>query len=302
MHNMQYSPPLALTILSSISIGLGALAALCILVDIIMRRGWRLMMIIMIPVYVINALYLWPITFWTYVRFGRPEQPTPLDNTTGSHCAAHDHGHHHVSSTRGSNDIKNHHTHGSPEPPVPGAETAHHHHDHENHDHSSAASSSDSHKSQTMRDEERVVSHQHHDHHHHHSTLQRSLFATITIAVTHCGAGCVLGDIVGEWLIYGTGATIAGRELYAAFLIDFAFALVFGIVFQYFSIAPMAGTYGLGTVYRAAKADVLSLLFFEIGVFGWMAAFQVGIFGWRLGMDNVVYWWMMQVSSFHQGN
>lgn len=256
------------------------------------------MMMIMIPVYVTNALYLWPITFWTYIKYGRPVKPTP-NSTTVSHCAAHDHNQHHASSTRGSNDTKQHHTHGSPERLVPGAEPAHHQDDHKSHNHSPAASSSNSQKSQTARDEEKTVPHSHHDHDHHHSTLQRSVFATITIAVTHCGAGCVLGDIVGEWLMYGTRATIAGRELYAAYLVDFAFALIFGIVFQYFSIAPMAGTYGLGTMYRAAKADVLSLLFFEIGVFGWMAAFQAGIFGWRLGMDNVVYWWMMQVSSYY---
>lgn len=259
------------------------------------------MMMIMIPVYVINALYLWPITFWTYIRYGRPEKPTP-NGTTVSHCAAHDHGHHHASSTRESNDMKHHHTHGSPERPVPGTEPARHQHDQESHNHSSVSNSSDSRKSQTRTDEEKAAPHDHQDHHDHHSTLQRSLFATITIAVTHCGAGCVLGDIVGEWLVYGTRATIAGRELYAAYLVDFAFALIFGIVFQYFSIAPMAGAYGLGTMYRAAKADVLSLLFFEIGVFGWMAAFQVGIFGWRLGMDNVVYWWMMQVSRSHWGH
>ena len=57
----------------------------------------------------------------------------------------------------------------------------------------------------------------------------------------------------------------------------------------------MAGEYGLNTLYRAAKADILSLLFFEIGLFGWMAIFQVAIFGWRLQMDTVTYWWMMQV-------
>jgi hypothetical protein len=58
----------------------------------------------------------------------------------------------------------------------------------------------------------------------------------------------------------------------------------------------MSGDYGPKTLWRAAKADFLSLTFFEIGLFGWMAIFQFGIFGQRLGMDNVVYWWMMQVS------
>lgn len=42
-----YDPPLALTIVSSVSIGLGGLAAFTIAFDIIWRRGWRSMMAIM---------------------------------------------------------------------------------------------------------------------------------------------------------------------------------------------------------------------------------------------------------------
>jgi hypothetical protein len=59
---------------------------------------------------------------------------------------------------------------------------------------------------------------------------------------------------------------------------DYAFALIIGILFQYWSIAPMSGEYGMKTVVRAAKADFLSLTFFEIGLFGWMAIFQLAIF------------------------
>ncbi len=57
----------------------------------------------------------------------------------------------------------------------------------------------------------------------------------------------------------------------------------------------MAGEYGPKTLYRAAKADFLSLAFFEIGLFGWMAIFQIAIFRWGLQMNTVTYWWMMQV-------
>jgi hypothetical protein len=77
--------------------------------------------------------------------------------------------------------------------------------------------------------------------------------------------------------------------------LDYAFALLFGIIFQYFSIAPMSGEWGLKSVWRAAKADFLSLTFFEVGLFGWMAIFQIAIFDWRLQTNNVVFWWMMQV-------
>ena len=59
----------------------------------------------------------------------------------------------------------------------------------------------------------------------------------------------------------------------------------------------MSGDFGPKTIYRAAKADFLSLTFFEIGLFGWMAIFQIAIFDWKLQTNNVVYWWMMQVRA-----
>ena len=45
------------------------------------------------------------------------------------------------------------------------------------------------------------------------------MFANITIAVCHCGAGCVLGDIIGEWIVFGTGITISGRDIWPEWLI-----------------------------------------------------------------------------------
>lgn len=130
-------------------------------------------------------------------------------------------------------------------------------------------------------------------HCHHHTS--RPMLATVLIGVSHCGAGCVLGDLVGEWLVYGTSTSIGGHSIWAELLIDYGFALLFGIVFQYFSIAPMSGQYGPKSVWRAVKADVLSLTSFEIGAFGWMVAYQVGIWGYELEMTTWTYWWMMQV-------
>ncbi len=56
-------------------------------------------------------------------------------------------------------------------------------------------------------------------HEHDHMGSDRPMFATVTVGVTHCGAGCLLGDIVGEWLVYGSGANIRGRTLWPEFLI-----------------------------------------------------------------------------------
>lgn len=53
----------------------------------------------------------------------------------------------------------------------------------------------------------------------HMGSSSRPMFATVTVAVCHCGAGCLLGDIVGEWLVYGTDAKINGHHLWVAFLV-----------------------------------------------------------------------------------
>ena len=151
-----------------------------------------------------------------------------------------------------------------------------------------------------------VANHHHHEpshpeggsHAHHDS--EGAMFATVTVGVCHCGAGCVLGDIVGQWLVYGTNATIGSpaRLLWTVYPVDFGFAFAFRIVFQYFSIAPMAGEYSPKVLYRALKADALSLIFFQMGLFGWMAILQIPIFDWRLQTETVTYWCMMQIGMF----
>lgn len=60
----------------------------------------------------------------------------------------------------------------------------------------------------------------------------------------------------------------------------------------------MSGNYSLKNVWRALKADILSLTSFEIGLFGWMAIFQIAIFDWKLEMNTATYWWMMQIGMF----
>lgn len=63
----------------------------------------------------------------------------------------------------------------------------------------------------------------------------------VAVGVTHCGAGCTLGDIVGEWLVFAFGWKLFGDKLYAEFLVDFPLAYLLGIGFQYATIAPMRG-------------------------------------------------------------
>jgi hypothetical protein len=89
-------------------------------------------------------------------------------------------------------------------------------------------------------------------------------------------------------------------RIFAVWIVDYLFAYGFGIVFQYFTIAPMRGlSFGKGII-AAIKADTLSLTAWQIGMYGFMAIayfaiFQAG-FGTRLETDTVEFWFMMQVA------
>jgi hypothetical protein len=115
--------------------------------------------------------------------------------------------------------------------------------------------------------------------------------------VSHCGAGCVLGDVVSEFVIFWFALAIAGTTLWAEYTGDYIAALAFGIVFQFFAIAPMRGLGVRDGLRAAAKADVLSLTFFEIGLFGWMAVMTFVLFPapHQLMPNAAAYWLLMQV-------
>lgn len=115
-------------------------------------------------------------------------------------------------------------------------------------------------------------------------------------AVSHCGAGCTLGDIAAEWAVFATGFTLAGIELPADMLLDFVLAWSFGIVFQYFTIAPMRGVSGMKGVWLAVRADTLSILAFQLGLFASMVVYNQLIWNPPLPHDSAAYWMMMQLS------
>ncbi len=115
-------------------------------------------------------------------------------------------------------------------------------------------------------------------------------------AVFHCGAGCTLGDIIGEWLVFALGLTIAGKALYADFAFDFALAWLLGILFQYFTIVPMRNLGKMQGVWAAIKADTLSIIAFQIGLFIGMYLYQGIIFDNPLAKTTASYWFLMQLS------
>lgn len=124
---------------------------------------------------------------------------------------------------------------------------------------------------------------------------QQPFWQIVFKGVTHCGAGCTLGDICGEWAIFISAATLAGITLWPAYIVDYILAYALGIVFQYLAIAPMRGLRLRQGIIAAVKADTLSLTAFEIGLFAWMAIYSFILFNHTLHPDSPVYWFMMQI-------
>lgn len=131
---------------------------------------------------------------------------------------------------------------------------------------------------------------------HHRTGPGRQRWSGVALSVTHCGAGCVLGDIIAEFVIFAVGVTIAGRALFAEYVGDYVLAIAFGIVFQYLVISRMRRLTRAEGLAAAAKSDVIALSAFEVGLFGWMALMRI-VFFHRGDVlpDSPVYWLFMQM-------
>ena len=126
------------------------------------------------------------------------------------------------------------------------------------------------------------------------SQSEKPFWQTVYVGTTHCGSGCTLGDVLAEFAVFFTGFALLGSLFTSELILDFAAAYLLGIVFQYFAIAPMRGTWRFDAMWAAIKADTLSLTAFEIGLFGWMAIFQFLLFP-GLMPNMAAYWFMMQI-------
>jgi hypothetical protein len=119
----------------------------------------------------------------------------------------------------------------------------------------------------------------------------------VAVGTSHCGAGCMLADVVCEFSIAAAGITLLGSVLWAEYTIDFAAAWALGIVFQYFSIQPMRHLPRGQAVVAAIKADTLSILAFQMGMYAWMALVYFVLFPHpHLTAFQPQYWLMMQIA------
>jgi hypothetical protein len=131
---------------------------------------------------------------------------------------------------------------------------------------------------------------------------------SIVKGALHCGSGCTLGDIVAETvalafppvlIAFGWNSLFRTR-LWSVWIFDLVLAWLFGVAFQYFTIAPMRNL-SLGAGLKAAvKADTLSVLSWQIGMYAVMACAQLLLFpawiGTQAKADTPEFWFAMQVA------
>ena len=105
----------------------------------------------------------------------------------------------------------------------------------------------------------------------------------------------MIGDILGPLIVLGFGLTLLGTVLFAEYAAEFTLAYVFGIAFQYFPIRWMRHVSPGEALIDAVKADTLSLVAFEVGMFAWMAIAYYILVPWHPRPNSAVFWFMMQI-------
>lgn len=126
---------------------------------------------------------------------------------------------------------------------------------------------------------------------------RRSRWQSVVLSTLHCGAGCTLADIIGEWFTFWIPLSIGGSFIAGQWTLDYVLALIIGIFFQYAAIRPMEHTSRKSTIVKAFKIDFFSLTSWQIGMYGWMA---VVMFGLHRGFprNSSEFWFMMQIAMF----
>ncbi len=124
----------------------------------------------------------------------------------------------------------------------------------------------------------------------------------------HCGAGCMIGDVIAEWLAFSVPivavwfgwTTLFQDKIFAVWLLDFVVAFLLGVAFQYAAIVPMRNLSPVEGILAALKADALSLASWQIGMYGFMAFVQFYWFpqlsGVRADVDTPEFWFAMQLA------
>ncbi len=118
----------------------------------------------------------------------------------------------------------------------------------------------------------------------------------------------MIGDVIAEWLAFAMPTivvalgwhTLFREKMFAVWILDFIFAFALGVVFQYFAIVPMRGLSLVEGLKAALKADTLSLIAWQVGMYGAMAILQLlvfpTVFGMKAEVNSLEFWFAMQIA------
>lgn len=127
--------------------------------------------------------------------------------------------------------------------------------------------------------------------------MNRPHWQSVALSALHCGAGCTLADIIGEWFTSYFPISIGGSFLIGNWVFDFVLALIIGVYFQFYAIREMEKISVSAGLARAFKADFFSLTSWQVGMYGWMAIVYFAIFkDSALPKDTFTFWFMMQIA------
>lgn len=127
--------------------------------------------------------------------------------------------------------------------------------------------------------------------------MNRSHWQSVALSALHCGAGCTLADIIGEWFTSYFPISIGGSLLIGNWVFDFILALIIGVYFQFYAIREMEKISVPAGLARAFKADFFSLASWQVGMYGWMAIVYFVFFkDTALPKDTWTFWFMMQLA------
>lgn len=68
---------------------------------------------------------------------------------------------------------------------------------------------------------------------------KKPFWQSVAAGALHCGSGCTSGDILAEVMLLFLPAVLFGSRLLGSWAVEFVFAFLTGIIFQYYSIMPM---------------------------------------------------------------
>ena len=74
--------------------------------------------------------------------------------------------------------------------------------------------------------------------------MRRPYWQSVALSALHCGAGCTLVDIIGEWFTNYVPVTVAGSQLVGNWVLDFVLALIIGTLISACSVPLGSNPYG----------------------------------------------------------